>query len=271
MTDTTTPETPGATDRADPEHLSPRDESRLRLSGNCLALIDHLLEQVPIDPDAQPGALLAAALEAQNRVNDMVENAVIAERERDTSYEVLGRLAGMTKQSAHRKWAPAVSAWARTGRTLLPANPDPGDTPLRRARLYDTWYAGLCPDGPAEAVSSGLDAVRVPGSEGLDRARRERADALHQRRQVLDQECGVLAEEYKELRDGADAPRALMDNLRARADRDEEMAGLYEQLVPLEPALADEHRADAATHRGWAQNARDHAEILAERAAEPGR
>ncbi|OEV12983.1 hypothetical protein [Streptomyces nanshensis] len=257
-------QTPG-TERPDPSPLSPRDESRLRYSGRCLRLIDTLLQQVPIDPDAEPGSLLAAALRAEEDVAWLVKYAVVAERERDTPYPVLGRVAGISKQSAHRRWADDVAAWAHNGRTCMTS--DSFDTPLQRAHLYDELYARLRPDAPAEAVSSGLDAVRIPGSENLDRARRERADAVHQRRDALARRSRELGAEAKQLgeEEGDSAERVAA--LRAAAAADEELAELYEQLIPLEPELAEEHRAYAAKYRGFAQAERDHADLVAERTA----
>ncbi|MGY3676461.1 hypothetical protein [Streptomyces sp. TE33382] len=50
-------------------------------------------------------------------------------------------------------------------------------------------------------------------------------------------------------------------NRTVSADLDDATARVYDDLVTAEPALADEHRASAETHHGWAKNARESSEL----------
>ncbi|MFE9387075.1 hypothetical protein ACFYMO_28200 [Streptomyces sp. NPDC007025] len=250
---------------ADTGPLSPCDEARIAHAGSLIRLARDLLDRVPVDPDAEPGALLAAALRAEKDAADLVAAAVVAERERGTSYDVLGRVAGMSRQSAHKKWAGAVAAWAANGRTCTT---DPAGA-LDKAALYDQWYTELCPGGQEKAVTSGLDAVRIPGSQRLDRARRERAGSLRQSLDALREQGKIMSEEYNRLRQTDDLA-GLEANLLATVDNDEKVARLYDQLVPLEPELADEHHADAERHRGYATNNRDYADVIARQLQQQG-
>lgn len=91
-----------------------------------------------------------------------------------------------------------------------------------------------------------------------------RAAARHRRGQpgtpVLD-DAHYPPREDKEVRE-ADRP-AVLANLRATAEKNEETAVLYDQLLPLEPALAEEHRASAEQHGQYAEQNRDYAEAVA--------
>ncbi|MEU2086634.1 hypothetical protein ABZ569_32780 [Streptomyces albus] len=234
--------------------LSPRDEARLSYAGTLFSLVDMLLDQIPIDPDPEPGALLAAALAVEQEVERLTHVAVIAERERNTPYEVLGQVAGISRQSAHKKWARAVGSWAARGRAGAYVA---GHGPLERAARYDQWYAALRPDGPENAVSSGLDAVRCPGSHQLERARRDRAAACHQRRAALQRTWLRLSDVLSDAH-GPD----LVDTRRARAENEDQTAVLYEALIQLEPELAEEHRANAEMYRSWAARSRDYTDEL---------
>jgi hypothetical protein len=137
--------------------LSPRDESRVALALTLRQLADAVLDAVPVEPDPAPGDLLRAALRLQRRVEDVVREAVVAERERGTSWHEIGEAAGVTRQSAHEKWYSDVHAWAAIGRSALP----PHLKTLEVAAEADARYARLRPDRP-HAVTSGLDAVRFP-------------------------------------------------------------------------------------------------------------
>ncbi|WP_181764427.1 hypothetical protein [Streptomyces albidus (ex Kaewkla and Franco 2022)] len=162
MTDTVDPSL-----LTDPGPLSPRDEARLAHVGTLLGLVEAALKQVPVtpDPDTEPGALLSAALQIKKRAAQLVSTAVVAERERGTSYAVLGHVAGMSRQSAHTKWAKELDAWARTGRTRKPPE---NRTPLQVAVIYEpsvpAWTPCGCPaprartrcavSGPPSSTSS---------------------------------------------------------------------------------------------------------------------
>lgn len=120
-------------------------------------------------------------------MDEVVARAVVAEREEGTTWAQLAETADISKQGAHERWAPAVSAWAATGRTAFPAGS--GISTLDAARRLDRTYADRRPDQPQDPVSSGLDAVRFPGAAAAEAARRERAASLRARLEVLERRC----------------------------------------------------------------------------------
>jgi hypothetical protein len=266
--------TPAAPDADELRRLSPRDEARVALALTLRQLADAVLDAVPVEPDPAPGDLLRTALRLQRRVEDVIREAVVAERERGTTWYQIGEAAGMTRQSAHEKWYGDVHAWAATGRSALP----PELRTLDVAAEADARYARLRPDRP-HAVTSGLDAVRFPGSHAYEASLRTRGSALHGRRTELDARATRLNDAYGTLhaqgpaaapvggdplviaahRGHADAVRA---NRLAIAAVHQEIAEVYDQLVTAEPPLAEEHRMQADWHRNASQQARTYADLL---------
>ncbi|WP_202918324.1 hypothetical protein [Streptomyces cavernae] len=261
---------------SEPHRLSPRDESRIALALTLRQLADAVLDAVPVAPEPAPGDLLRTALRLQRRVEDVVREAVVAERERGTTWFQIGEAAGITRQSAHEKWYGDVHAWAAIGRSALP----PDLKTLEVAAEADARYATLRPDRP-HAITSGLDAVRFPGSHAYEASLRTRGSALHARRTDLDARATRLNDEYGALhaqgpaagpsvdgnplaviaahRGHADAVRA---NRLAIAAVHEEIADVYDQLVTAESPLAEEHRTQADWHRNASKQARDYAGLL---------
>lgn len=254
--------------------LSPRDESRVALALTLRQLVDAVLDAVPVEPDPAPGDLLRTALRLQRRMEDVVREAVVAERERGTTWYQIGEAAGITRQSAHEKWYGDVHAWAATGRSALP----PDLKTLEVAAEADARYARLRPDRP-HAVTSGLDAVRFPGSHAYEASLRARGSALHARRTDLDAQATKLNDEYSALHaQGPAASPAGGDPLVIAAHRGhaatvranrlaiaavhEEIATVYDQLVTAEPPLAEEHRTQSDWHHNASERARSYADLL---------
>lgn len=271
------PDAPDASSApAGPElhRLSPRDESRVALALTLRQLADSALDAVPVVPEPEPGELLRVALRLQRRVEDVVREAVVAERERGTTWAQIGEVAGVTRQSAHEKWYGDVHAWAAIGRSALP----PHLRTLDVAAEADDRHARLRPDRP-HAVTSGLDAVRFPGSHAYEASLRVRGSALHTRRTELDARATRLNDEYGTLHaqgpanspigadpHAIDAHRGHADAVRANrlaiADVHDEIATVYDQLVTAEPSLAEEHRTQSDWHRNASAQARGYADLL---------
>ncbi|WP_405525286.1 hypothetical protein OG426_20235 [Streptomyces canus] len=192
MPDAADPSSPSATPEL--HRLSPRDESRGALALTLRQLADAVLDAVPVEPETEPGDLLRTALKLQRRTEDVVREGVVAERERGTTWAEIGEVAGVTRQSAHEKWYGDVHAWAAIGRSALP----PHLKTLEVAAEADARYAGLRPNRP-HAVTSGLDAVRFPGSHAYEASLRVRGSALHTRRTKLDARATKLNEAYSAL------------------------------------------------------------------------
>ncbi|WP_189853298.1 hypothetical protein [Streptomyces omiyaensis] len=257
MTDTALPSDgeqtiPGA-------RLSPRDEGRLHYASAAFFLADEALEQIPIALDPAPGDLLRAALRLAELADRAVTSAAIAERERGTTWDQIGAAAGTTRQAAHERWHGNVRAWAATGRSDLPAH-SPKDS-MENAAMLDRYYARLFPE-QTTAVSSGLDAVRFPGSREYEGSLRARGAALNARLTVLKDQLQELSNAYRLLKETGD-PRALADNLTATADHSQEIASVFRQLAAAEPSLAEEHLHEAQKYEGWAESNRDHAKLYA--------
>ncbi|GAA0573962.1 hypothetical protein [Streptomyces mordarskii] len=252
---------PSAPAPDEPSTLSPRDESRVALAVNFCNLADRALKSVSVDPDAAPGALLRAALDLQQQIDKLVTSAVVAERERGTTWDQIGAAASMTRQSAHEKWYKDVRAWAALGRTARPSKSSYATT-LEYAAVVDQRYAIVHPSRP-QAVTSGLDVVRFPGSQAYEDSLRARGSALHSQFRELSKAVTELDEERHALKGGGSANDSrLAENRLRHAVTYDKIADVYEQLVTAEPALADEHRAEAESHRATAQNDRKYAALL---------
>ncbi|MER7967270.1 hypothetical protein [Streptomyces ardesiacus] len=189
-------------------------------------LVEHADRGIPVRPEVAPGDLLRRALGLQDRANRIVEAAVVAERERGTTWDRIGEAAGVTRQSAHERWQDSARSWAAIGRCTIPLN-NPRSS-LEYASMIDGFYAARHPDEP-RAVSQGLDANRFPGSREDEQSLRTPAVA-----------------------ENRDQTAAIRDQ-RAR---------VYEQLAACEPTLSEEHRADADRRREAAEEARLYATSL---------
>ncbi|MEU2380328.1 hypothetical protein [Streptomyces misionensis] len=239
-------------------HLSPRDEARLRLAMDLDLLVDNADHGIPVRPETAPGDLLRHALGLQSRVNRLVESAVVAERERGTTWDQIGEAAGITRQAAHERWRGAVRAWATTGRTCLP--PSVSHSSLEYATMVDESYAQRHPDEP-RAVSGGLDANRFPGSREYEHSLRSPGAALHARLADLATQFREVSDEYHRLVQ-LDDHGPLAENRDRAAEIEEERARVFDQLVTSEPSLADDHRAEADYHRNAAEGTRAYARRL---------
>ncbi|MFF9787727.1 hypothetical protein [Streptomyces nigrescens] len=254
---TTDTPAPADTLAAGPRHLSPRDESRVRLAHTTWYLAKQARALIPVDPEAPNGDLLRSALEVERLARTVVESAVIAERERGTTWEQLAGAAGTTRQSAHERWSLDVQTWARMGRVT------DRDRPTSEIVTFlDQCYAEAEPDRP-HAVSAGLDAIRHPGSSAYEDAQRTRGKTLHARRAELFRDIQRNNDEGKHLEDASDRDGwlRLAANQTAVGSLHDAMADIYEELLTAEPALADEHRASTEQHRTFASGARDYADL----------
>ncbi|MFG2097274.1 hypothetical protein [Streptomyces sp. NPDC048612] len=258
-----TTDTPAPADTA-PRHLSPRDEARVALSRATWRLRHDAHDRIAVDPDVPAGDLLRQALELERLTQLVVEKAVVAERERGTTWEQLARAAGTTRQSAHERWSGHVQVWASLGRVVQPDRPT-----AEIVDFLDEAYAELTP-ARTDAVSAGLDATRHPGSASYEDAQRTRGQQLHVRREELARDTRRNNDEYTRLKDATDQNGwlRLAANRTAGADLHEAAVGVYEELIGAEPSLADEHRASAEQHRKYTANARDYAALALKQAGE---
>lgn len=249
------------TARETPVRLSPRDEARLELASKLDLLVQRADQGIPVRPAAAPGDLLGHALNLQHRVNSIVESAVIAERERGTTWDQIGEAVGITRQSAHERWQSTMNIWAITGRVSLPS--DSHQSSLDHAADIDRTYMTRHPDEP-NAVTSGLDATRFSGSREYEHSLRIPAAALHVTLRGLSARALGLDEEYDRLKAEEADKATLAENQDRSAQVSEERVRIYEQLVTLEPALAEEHSAQVSRFSKNAKTSRSFAALLRE-------
>ncbi|MFJ5680251.1 hypothetical protein [Streptomyces sp. NPDC093097] len=257
-------DTPASALAAGPRHLSPRDEARVTLARAAWALAGEAHALIPVDPDAPAGDLLRQALAFQNKAQRLVEHAVVAERERGTTWEQIAGAAGNTKQAAHERWSGNVDVWARLGRVTNEDEPTAGIV-----AFLDKQYAKVDPDRP-DAVSAGLDATRHPGSAAYEVAQRTRGQQLHARLDELERDKRRNHQDFERLRGSSDREGwlRLAANRTASADINDILVQVYEELITAEPALADEHRANAEQHRNYIDSARGYADLALRKAGE---
>ncbi|MGW7460979.1 hypothetical protein [Streptomyces sp. NPDC054797] len=221
---------------------------------------------MPVEPDSSAGSLLRHALEVANGAQELVSAAVIAERERGTTWEQLAQETGISRQAAHERWSPVVQTWSRLGRRVGGRSAKDHEA-AEVVAFLDEQYARFDPER-TNAVSAGLEAVRHPVPAPHEEALRARGQQLHARRIELGRDDTRTSAEYTRLKGPTtrDGWLRLAANRTASADIDTALAEVYDDLVSAEPALADEHRADAEQHRTFAQQARSYADHAIEEA-----
>lgn len=237
------------TEVSDSGPLSPKDEARLHLSCEARDLSDMAAELVAIDPHGEHGALLLAALALGEKAEAVLTAAAVAEREAGTTWHVLREKAGGKKLHQYGL-SGAVHEWAAEGRRN-----GRSPSPLRLAAELDEWFAQREPKCP-KAVSSGLDAVRFPGSDAYENRRRQEAAGLHARSTELRDRASaawdkINAAEFEDTDSGADHPATI-----ACSDAYDERAVVHEELACVEPVLAADHQDRAARDREVAQRLR---------------
>ncbi|MDW8803695.1 hypothetical protein P1P68_02445 [Streptomyces scabiei] len=160
MTET---EVPTAAAEPDPAH--PYTETALARILLCDAyreVAETALARIPTDSDGSdftgPGDTVRAAASLLALAEGVMRRAAIYERERGTSWEELGEALGITKQSAHKRFAGAVDTWRapfdRPARVLPDGTPDDERIP------YGVRYAPGVPKpehGTAEDHAQGLE------------------------------------------------------------------------------------------------------------------
>ncbi|MFD9561657.1 hypothetical protein [Streptomyces sp. NPDC059994] len=132
------------------------------------------------------------------------------------------------------------------GASLRPGQVGSGDR-----RVHDEQHARLHP-GQADAVSSGLDAVRHRETAPHRVAQRERAQALHPRCRDLERAFQHWSDEYDAMdkpQDSRDARDGLLPaaNRTAVARGHTDLAQLCTDLAGAEPEPAEEHLEPASS------------------------
>jgi hypothetical protein len=131
--------------------LPPAALARLALSQAARELADSARSLVPTASDryAESGGFIDHAHRLVAAAQEVLERAVIYERERGRSWEDVGEALGITRQSAHERFAEAEERWhygldhpytLPTGNSIASSNlPDGADSPRDYMRWLDEW------------------------------------------------------------------------------------------------------------------------------------
>lgn len=159
-----------------PAH-SRRALARLAFSAAAAQLADRARSRVPTNDDGglRPGELVEGARSLLVAAADLVEKAIIFERERGTSWAELGEVLDISKQAAQQRHGQALEDWREgvnhaltvsEGRLVFAHVPgEGGEAPAEVAERLDAWclqYTGRHnkPHGPTP-VSAGLELAGV--------------------------------------------------------------------------------------------------------------
>ncbi|MFD4319025.1 hypothetical protein [Streptomyces sp. NPDC058548] len=159
MTEMTSHTDPGA----DPPHpYTTAALARLMLSDAHCEVAEAALKRIGTEGDSSstvaPGDFVREAAELMRLAEAVQRRAVIYERERRTSWEEIGEALGITRQSAHTRFAEHVKAWREP--LDNPERLHPDGTPDDRRIPYGARYApgSVVPaNGSAEKTAGLLD------------------------------------------------------------------------------------------------------------------
>ncbi|WP_051877154.1 hypothetical protein [Streptomyces natalensis] len=236
------------TERERPPALAPADEAMLARAQTLLEIVESALRDVAQPyPSDDHGGLLRDALFVQGLAQQLVDQAVIAERERGASWTALGNAADISRQSAHERWNTKVGAWALTGRQRNGIGRGPAD-PAEHARYLDRWLDALVGKGP-DGVSRLLPSLHDQAARDEANARRTEVKQLQGRAEELRKECDAA---YTMAMEATDTD-AAEDKRAVWAARHFAHAEVYDRLAAIEEPLAAEHRRRATTQRSLAQ------------------
>ncbi|MCX4462388.1 hypothetical protein OOK58_58950 [Streptomyces sp. NBC_01728] len=235
------------TERERPPALAPADEAMLARAQTLREITDAALRDVAqLYPGNDHGSVLRDALFVQGLAEQLVDQAVVAERERGASWTDIGYAASSSRQSAHERWKNDVGAWVLMGRRRTGIRRGPAD-PATHARYLDDWYADLV--GEQQAVSALLPSLGDEAARAEGDARRAEARQLHDRAEELRKEIEAAYNAAMEAT-GTDAAEEKRE---VWAAKHLARAEVYDRLAAVEEPVAAEHRRRAATQRSLAQ------------------
>ncbi|MFG3207960.1 hypothetical protein [Streptomyces sp. NPDC048192] len=235
-------------EREQPPALAPADEAMLARAHTLYEITEAALRDVAQTyPADDHGSVLRDALFIQGLAEQLVDQAVVAERERGASWADIGEAASSSRQSAHERWASDVAAWVLMGRKRTGIGRGPAD-PEAHARDLDAWYSGLL-GGADRPISRTLPSLRDEDARRQADARRAEVPRLNRRLDELRRET-LDAYEAAFAATGTDQHEAKGA---AWAAKHLAQAEVYDRLADIEEPVAAEHRRSAAAQRSIAQ------------------
>ncbi|MCB5910404.1 hypothetical protein [Streptomyces pinistramenti] len=235
-------------EREQPPALAPADEALLARAQTLFEIAEAALRDVACRyPADDRGGMLSDALYLQTLTDNLVDQVVVAERERGASWAEIGAAAGSSRQAANERWKANVSVWVLTGRRRGGIDRGPAD-PALHARHLDQWYADLM-DGPPDQISTQLPSLHDEAARTEANDHRAEARRLTRRAGQLRKEADAAFNAVMEAA-GTDA---VEERRAVWAARHLARAEVYTRLAVIEPPLAAEHRRLAAAQRHIAQ------------------
>ncbi|MEU0876795.1 hypothetical protein [Nocardia brasiliensis] len=217
--------------------------ARLTLSDQLADIADHAAGLVPTTGDTgwSPGEFVAAARTLVWLAETALARAVIYEREKGTSWETIGEVFEITRQSAHAKFREDEQEWKLAQREPFyePSGairnlrlPDAAYRPTATAQRLDAWAREHCGED-GQPVSEGLPTLST-----LEEMNQVLAALNHlygdvtkpidqaQRARILDRKAAlfdrIAAEEDRpEAAQQAAEARALAAEIKAQLDADQ--------------------------------------------------
>jgi hypothetical protein len=149
---------------------TPADHARIAMAVNAWSLMEDAFRAVVPEAHDPTGALITAALGLQERAQWLLRQAVVASHEQGMTWQQIGDRLGVSRQSAHERFAPVVAGQRRALAAqldILAADPDARcteccDTAWWAPRL-DAWRAqlGELPGGMTPAADPGELLARL--------------------------------------------------------------------------------------------------------------
>ncbi|WP_431684174.1 hypothetical protein [Kitasatospora sp. KL5] len=217
--------------------------ARLVLSHDAAELAKSAISFVPPRNDDDPYEVISSALNLVESAQDVLRAAVLWARERHTSWEEIGEaVGGITRQSAHTRYAEAEAEW-KLG-LVEPIVPPPADRPKALAwqRLHEAAYE---PTATAKRLDQWA-AEHGLGEQAVSRnlPTLSTADELNNLLDAINHATKNLSNYKGEERARLlDRKAALLDRIAIEQDRPESA-----ELAAGARAKAAEIRAEAATH-----------------------
>ncbi|MGP8303600.1 hypothetical protein ACTPOK_37900 [Streptomyces inhibens] len=88
-----------------------------------------------------PGQLVEQAMRLMEKAEELVEQAVVAERQRNTSWDQIGQaLGGLSKSAAHKRYGVVVNNWLHHSDGTSTEDEDTGEELLGEFASFDMAY-----------------------------------------------------------------------------------------------------------------------------------
>lgn len=159
----------GAHPEDDRYSYSTRALARLVLSEQMSEVADHAASLVPTIGDYRAGEMVEAARGLLSMAQEALVRAVLYERERHTSWETIGEVLDVTRQSAHARFREDEQEWKEalqepfyepTGRIRNLRLPEAAYQPTTTGQRLDKWAAKHCNEDE-HSVTGGLPELSV--------------------------------------------------------------------------------------------------------------